>query len=273
MPELPEIINLSQQMNVEFRDKTVSNVQVIQEKCINMAADSFVGLVSGKRVESVTSKGKWVFMKLEQDVWLLINLGMGGDVILHENDRTLPEKYQLRMDFGDGRVLTFRFSWFGYVHVVNDRDMTSHKMTARLGITPLRDTEFTQEKFIGLLKGRKGAVKSFLMNQGSIAGIGNVYIQDILFRARIHPDRKLPTLTDAEKSALYRSIMETLEEAVKLRGLAYERDLYNQPGEFKDFLVGYREGQRCPVCGTTIEKIRTGSTASYICPNCQRQKA
>ena len=144
MPELPEILNLSEQMNVEFSNKTVTNTQIIQEKCINMTADSFSELISGKRVESVTSEGKWIYIKLEQDIWLLVNLGMGGDVIVHENERDLPEKYQIRMDFDDTRVLTFRFWWFGYVHAVNDRDMASHKMTARIGVTPLRDLDFCE---------------------------------------------------------------------------------------------------------------------------------
>lgn len=272
MPEMPEILHLAGQMNREFRDKTIKDVYVIQEKCINMPADNFIGILSGKRVDQITSRGKWVFMKLEQGIWLFLNLGMGGNVILHENDSALPDKYQLRMDFTDGRVLTIGFWWFGYVHAVNDRELGDHKMTAKLGLTPISDTDFTPEHFMRIIEGRKGTVKGFLLNQENIAGIGNVYVQDILFRANIHPNRKLQTLTDPEKSLLYKSIMETLAEAVELGGLAYERDLYNQPGGFRDFLVGYREGQPCPACRTTIQKIKTGSTASFVCPNCQREE-
>jgi formamidopyrimidine-DNA glycosylase len=272
VPELPEILHLAGQMDREFRGKTIAAVQVVQERCINMPADDFTAMLAGRRIEQVTSRGKWVFVKLEQDSWLLLNLGMGGNVILHENGDVLPDKYRLGFDFTDGRVLTIGFWWFGYAHAVSGGDLSSHKMTARLGPTPIGDADFTREHFQELLRGRRGAVKSFLLAQDNIAGIGNVYVQDILFRAKLHPGRKLQTLTDLEKSSLYRGVMETLTEAAELGGLAYERDLYNQPGGFKDFLVGYKEGQPCPSCYTTIQKIKTGSTASYVCPHCQEEE-
>lgn len=269
MPELPEIYNLSGQMHSEFKNKTIAGVHVVQEKCLNMPAEDFIRRLTGRRVEQVTSRGKWIFVRLDQQVWLLISLGMGGDAFWHENDGSLPEKYQVRLDFHDGRVLTIRFWWFGYVHAISDGELAGHKMTAGLGPTPIRDENFSRELFMSLLEGKKGAVKSFLLNQNNLAGIGNVYIQDTLFRAGIHPIRKLPTLTAEERSKLYHGMMETLEEAVRLGGLAYEKDLYGRPGGFRDFLVGYREGQACPGCGTAIQKIKTGSTSSYICPRCQ----
>jgi len=272
MPELPEILHLAGQMDREFGGKTIAAVQVVQEKCINMPVEDFSAMLSGRRIEQVTFRGKWLFVKLEQDSWLLLNLGMGGNVILHEHRAALPDKYQLSFDFTDGRALTIGFWWFGYAHAVSGGDLGSHKMTARLGPTPVGKADFTREHFQALLKGRKGAVKGFLLAQNNIAGIGNVYVQDILFRARLHPGRKLQTLTDLEQSSLYRGVLETLAGAAELGGLAYERDLYNQPGGFKDFLVGYREGQPCPSCHTTIQKIKTGSTASYICPCCQEEE-
>jgi len=274
VPELPEIYNLADQMNYELAGKTISGVQVVQEKCLNVAACDFAEILVGGRVESATSKGKWVVTRLsrgDQGSWLLFNLGMGGNVVLHEDDEALPEKYQARIDFSDGRVLTISFWWFGYIHAVRDGELVSHKMTADLGLTPLRDPGFTEEHFLGLLEGRRGSVKSFLTDQRNVAGIGNVYIQDMLFRARMHPNRRLQTVTDADKSLLYRSMIETLEESVRLGGLAYENDLHGRAGGFKDFLVGYREGKPCPACGATIQKVKTGSTASYICPNCQRE--
>ncbi|AGL00098.1 DNA-formamidopyrimidine glycosylase family protein [Desulfoscipio gibsoniae] len=195
MPELSEIFQLSEQINREFRNQIIKDVHVIEEKCLNMPAADFISILSDKRIEHITSRGKWVCIKLEQDYRLLLSLGMGGNVILHENDQTLPDKYQLRIDIHDGRLLTIGFWWFGYVHAVNGSDLGNHKMTAKLGHTPIRDSGFTEEHFVGLLKGRKGSVKSFLLNQNNIAGIGNVYIQDILFKAKMHPNRKLQTIT------------------------------------------------------------------------------
>ena len=271
MPEMPEIYRLSEQMNRELKDRTIKGVRVIQEKCLNMPAADFRSLLAGKRISQVTSRGKWICLELEPDCLLLLNLGMGGNVVLHEDEQSLPDKYQLRIDFRDERVLTIGFWWFGYAHAVSSGDPGDHRMTARLGPTPIRDSAFTEKHLLDLIRGRKGSVKSLLLDQSRIAGIGNVYVQDILFRAKMHPRRTLQTLTEVEVSSLYRSIMETLGAAVDSGGLAYERDLYNRPGGFKDFLVGYREGQPCPECGTVIRKIKTGSTASYICPECQRE--
>ena len=270
MPEMPEIFQLAEQMNEALKGRTIQAVHVTQEKCLNMPVGDFAATLEGKRIEQVTSRGKWVFARLTEGAWLLLNLGMGGNVMLHEGTGSLPDKYQVRVDFDDGRMLTIGFWWFGYVHAATDQDLGSHKMTASLGLTPLRDAGFTEEHLSSLLQGRRGSVKSFLLDQDRIAGIGNVYAQDILFRARMHPNRRLETLTEADRSLLYSSIVETLSDAVRLGGLAYEKDLYGQPGRFKDFLVGYREGQECPVCGAIIEKIKTGSTSSYVCNNCQR---
>jgi formamidopyrimidine-DNA glycosylase len=106
---------------------------------------------------------------------------------------------------------------------------------------------------------------------GRIAGIGNVYVQDPLFKAGIHPLRKISTLDDDEITALWRAIRETLQKSIDLGGSAWEQDLHGEKGRWDAsfLLVGYREGQLCPVCGTPVEKIKTGSTSSFICPRCQ----
>jgi formamidopyrimidine-DNA glycosylase len=143
-------------------------------------------------------------------------------------------------------------------------------MTASLGLDPLDDSEFTFDAFEKMLGQKKrSTIKTVLMDQKNIAGIGNVYIQDILFAAGLHPLRKTGDVTASERRALYTAIDSQLGHALDLGGLAFEKDLYNQPGRFTTFLVGYREGKPCPVCGTVVQKIKTGSTASFICPHCQ----
>ena len=119
---------------------------------------------------------------------------------------------------------------------------------------------------------RRGGIKSFLLDQKKIAGIGNAYVHDILFRARLHPLRTIPTLTDDDIKALHKAIGAEFRRSIRKGAAAYELDLFGKPGRFsgKDLLVGYREGKPCPECGTTIEKIKTGSTSSFICPVCQR---
>jgi len=97
-----------------------------------------------------------------------------------------------------------------------------------------------------------------------------VYIQDILFRAKFHPGRKINTMSDVDKDLLYKAICDEFQEASDLGGIVQERDLYNNPGRKYDFLVGYKEGKPCPVCGTEISKIKVANTACYICSSCQK---
>jgi Formamidopyrimidine-DNA glycosylase len=196
---------------------------------------------------------------------------MGGDARYHKPGEAAQDKYQLKLDFDDESSLSIGFWWFGYAHAATADGLPAHKMTATLGPSPLDDKAFTYDYFSGIMKGSRKNIKSLLMDQKIIAGIGNVYIQDTLFRARLHPNRKASQLSDAEIKALYKAILDNLKAGIDLGGTP-ERDLYGRPGRLDrdKFLVGYREGLPCPECGSTIEKIKTGSTASYICPQCQQ---
>jgi formamidopyrimidine-DNA glycosylase len=131
--------------------------------------------------------------------------------------------------------------------------------------------DLTLDAFRALLSGRRGGIKSFLLNQKRIAGIGNVYVQDPLFKARLHPLRSIASLDDDEVEGLWLALRETLQESIEHGGSKWEQDLYGEHGSWDNsfFLVAYREGEPCPACGSTVEKVKTGSTSSYICPHCQ----
>jgi len=271
MPELPEITVIAKQMHKELEGKTIEDVEIKQPKNLNVPVSKFVKAIKGKTVEDVSSHGKWLFMKLNQARYLLINLGMGAELIYFKPEQKLPDQYQFKLVFADKTGFTAHFWWFGYIHLASETDMRSHKMTASLGKSPM-DKAFTLDYFKKVLGNRKTNVKSFLLDQKNVAGIGNVYIQDLLFKAKLHPNRKILTLTETEKKKLYSAIRDVLNRSIRLDGLAYEKDFYGRKGRFTGakFLVGYKTGKPCPTCGTIIEKIRTGSTASYICPKCQQ---
>lgn len=270
MPELPEIRNLSMQISAEMTGKKIIASEVRQKKCLNVPVSDFERLVTGKTIGNAYSRGKWIFVPLQDDVLFLLSLGMGGDLRLHKSDDALPDKYQVKLGFNDGSLLTISFWWFGYAHVVPLSQISEHSMTASLGLDPLDADEFSYDAFARLVSSKKCRIKTLLTDQKLIGGIGNVYIQDILFRAGLHPDRNTSDISDDECRLLHKVIVENLSNAVELGGLEYERDLYGVSGRFSDFLVGYREGKPCPVCKATIEKIKTGSTASFICPQCQK---
>jgi formamidopyrimidine-DNA glycosylase len=190
---------------------------------------------------------------------------MGGEILLTSRDH-LPEKYRIIFDLADGAALVVNFWWFGYVHYV--KKLADHPMMSQLGPDFM---SLSPDEFQSLLRGRRGGIKSFLLNQKRIAGIGNVYGQDPLFRAGIHPLRRINTLTDDEIETLYRAVRETLQVSIDGGGSQWEQNLYGEHGGWDDkfFLVAYREGKPCPMCGTAVEKIKTGSTHTHICPICQ----
>lgn len=268
--ELPELTVVSRQMAKETTGKRIREVEVANPKCLNMPLQRFRKTVVGKTIRAVESKGKWLLIKLGSDHTLLFNPGMGADVIHFKPNQKLPEKYQIKFALNDGTGFTIRVWWFCYLHLMEAGKLEKHKLVGKLGIHPL-DERFTLDHFKQMLGKKRGNIKTFLLDQKNVAGIGNVYIQDMLFNAKIHPKRAIPSLSDSEIKALYASIKLVLNASIKLGGLAYERDFYGNKGGYgaDQFRIAYKPGKPCPVCQTTIQKIKTGSTSSFICPECQ----
>lgn len=264
MPEWPEIANLARQMQAALPGRTIAGVTVRQSRCLNLPEPEFIAAVLGAQVLAVAPRGKWLQIQTTQG-WLLINLGMGGEVLLTP-PAALPEKTRLHFDLDDGANLMVNFWWFGYVHYV--QTLAEHTMTARLGVDALA---LGPADLTAAFAGKRFRLKAFLLDQARIAGIGNFYVHDILFQARLHPLRQVNTLTGVEIEALVQAIHQRLAYSMSLGGAAYEVDLHGEKGHFEmtELLVGYREGQPCPECATPVEKIKTGSTSSFVCPRCQ----
>jgi formamidopyrimidine-DNA glycosylase len=270
MAELPELVILAGQMGEELQSKEFKKGELRQEKSLNLPANEFLEKIKGKTVVKVYNKGKWIFIQLSDHYNLLLNLGMGADVLYHGVEQELPEEYQCLFQFTDGSSFSCKFWWIGRAELLQDVELPQHKATKDIAISPL-DEKFTPEYFRGLCSTRS-QIKNLILNQKKIGGIGNVYIQDILFRAKIHPQKVVNTLESCKLDNLHSIILENLKEAIKLGGLAYEKDFYGENKGFgvEHFLVAYKEGEPCPECSGIIEKIKTGSTSSYICPNCQK---
>lgn len=261
---------LAGQMNKEISGKRISEIEVANPKCLNMSFDRFQKIIVGKNIKSVECKGKWLFIRVDGDYVILFNPGMGADVIHFKAGGKLPEKYRLKFTLGDKTGFTIHVWWFCYLHLMQSGKLSEHKLVGKLGANPI-DKDFTLDDFKRLLGGKKGNIKTFMLDQKNIAGIGNVYIQDMLFSAKIHPQRTIPSLSENEIKALYKSMRSVLNESIRLGGLKYEKDFYGKNGRYgpEQFQIAYKPGKPCPVCQTTIQKIKTGSTSSFICPKCQ----
>jgi formamidopyrimidine-DNA glycosylase len=266
MPEIPEIAARAGEMNAALRGKTILNLEVLQPKCLNIPASDFIAALTGAELRRTTYHGKWLITDTSQG-WFLLNLGMGGEILLVTR-LTLPEKRRVILDFTDGSALAINFWWFGYAHYMATDRLGEHKMTAQLGPNA---TDLDVDGLRTLIKSQHTRLKTFLLDQSKIAGIGNAYIHDILFLARLHPLRPLASLSEEEITHLYQGIHDGLQPSIDKGGAFYELNLHGQKGGFglDDITIGYKESQPCPVCGTPIQKIKTGSNSSFICPTCQ----
>lgn len=271
MAELPELTILQCEMDEALSGRTIALAEIRQDKCLNVPVAAAIATLEGRRITAVTRRGKWLYLHLEPDYYLLLNLGMGADLWHYTRNATLPDKYQFRLGLDDGTGFTCRFWWFGYIRLVTPLELPAFKETARLGPSPL---EITPVEFAAIAQRYpRSPVKSLILDQDKLSGIGNAYAHDILWTAHLHPKRRIGSLTEGDLDRLHRSIRQVVERAIALGGL--EADFYRQGGHMDDFgslfLVGYKEGKPCPSCGSAIVKIETGSTSTFLCPSCQLQ--
>jgi formamidopyrimidine-DNA glycosylase len=213
-------------------------------------------------------------LSLEDDVHLVMHLRMTGNLLLDEADAEEPDHLRVRLDLDDGRRLLFvDVRRFGTGDVLLGSDALAEYFASRLGVEPL-DPDFTAEALRAMARGRKQPVKAFLLNQERIAGVGNIYADEALFRARIHPLRAVGTLKRAQLEALREGVVESLELGIDSKGASIDdyRQVDGALGSFQDrFLVHLRAGEPCPRCGTPIEKLRAAGRGTYVCPSCQRR--
>jgi formamidopyrimidine-DNA glycosylase len=205
----------------------------------------------------------------------VLTLGGGGErIVLHRSAQTLPQKHQLLLRFTDETYLSVTVQGWGSAQLVQQSELARHLSSGpgAGGVSPLSDA-FTWEYFQGLLgqleAGDPRSVKLFLTSKPGVLGIGNGCLQDILFHARMHPRRRMVSLTEAEQRALYDAIRSTLRSMVEQGGRDSDYDLYSRPGGYQRILHSKSVGQPCPNCGTPFEKAAYLGGSVYFCPTCQ----
>ena len=272
MAELPEISKITSQMNKELAGKTFFRIIVNQPKCLNMGCEDIERNCIGISISKVTHIGKWICIALCNSYYILISLGMGGDILYKTNSLDLKnEKYHIIIQFTDGSGFVIRFYWFGKFHFT--KNLEAHSQTKNIAPSPF-DVSFNYESFKKIFQNRRRSIKSILLDQTMISGVGNMYVHDILFLAKLHPGSIAKHLQDDEIENLYRSILYVLNNSKSKETFAYEKDFYGNYGKYNtnNFIVAYRNDEKCPNCGKKIEKIKIGNTSSYICSNCQVKK-
>jgi formamidopyrimidine-DNA glycosylase len=271
MPELPEVETVARGLQARLVGRTIVGVKILWPRSIVPPdPDTFARRVIGQSIASVGRRGKWLVLTLGGGDTLLVHLRMSGRLVL-ESEPCLDNRHLRAMLVLDsGQHLSFVDQRkFGRLH------LTVHpaEILGALGPEPLSDA-FTPEGFGVMLRERRGRIKPLLLNQRFLAGLGNIYADEALWRAHIHPLRQANTLSREEVHQLHASIQAVLQAAIASGGTTLADEAYRQtdgqPGEYGGRLAAYgREGQACLRCTEPIIRIRVGQRGTHFCPRCQ----
>ncbi len=277
MPELPEVETIRRDLDREFVGRKVKTVEVSRLRSIRRHKNTkdFAGRLEGRKITGVVRKGKYILIRLDDGGVLVAHLGMSGQ-LLRASPKDPKERHtQVVISFSQGGQLRFVDPrTFGEMFVTTpDRLEAQVHELAHLGFDPI-DQVMSWTHFAEMLYARKTRLKPLLTDQKFIAGIGNIYADEILFAAGLRFDRSSETLTAQEVRRLYRAMTETLQDAIKHRGssLADEqyRDLFGETGDFQSLHKVYdREGKACPRCRSLITRVKANGRSAYFCPQCQ----
>jgi formamidopyrimidine-DNA glycosylase len=276
MPELPEVETIRRGLDREVVGKRVKTVQVTGTRTVRRQPKKlFISKLEGAKITSVDRRGKYLVFKLDTGDLLVVHLGMSGQLLRAQAREAPPKHTHVVLTFTQGGQLRFVDPrTFGEVFITAPDELTKEiPELASLGMDPV-DEPIPWVKFREMLLGRTTKLKPLLMDQSFIAGLGNIYSDEILWEAGLRHDRTPQSLSTMEIRRLYRAIVEVLHEAVKHRGstLGDQQyvDLHGRPGEFQELHQVYdREGLACRRCRITIVREKLGSRSTFYCPNCQ----
>jgi formamidopyrimidine-DNA glycosylase len=280
MPELPEVETIRRGLQKKIQNKQIKNIVINVDKIVKKPSlGEFIAKLKKKKIKEIDRRGKYIIIHLDSENKLIIHLGMTG-LLIYPYDNKITEKEinpkhnHLIFTFTDNTQLVFNdVRRFGKIYLVSN--INEIETLSKLGVEPLEDY-FTEEVFIEILNKKKNSkIKSFLMKQEFITGLGNIYANEVLYQSDIHPLRLISSLNQEEVQNLYRQIKLVLSEAVELRGstIADEayRDTDGEKGKFAKKLQVYaKKGEPCIKCGYPIEVVRIEGRSSFICPRCQK---
>jgi formamidopyrimidine-DNA glycosylase len=270
MPELPEVETIRGHLAPHVAGRTLEAVEVLDARwCMPLAPSEIVHAIEGRVVERLSRRGKYLVWELSDDVYLLMHLRMTGTLLL---DPDPPSRHpRVRFDVGDHVLVFDDPRRFGTGELALGPEALAAFFDARLGVEPL-GRDFTGDHLYALAKTSRATVKAFLLDQKRVAGVGNIYADEALFRARVHPLRPANRLTRAQCAAIRDAVVESLMAGLEAKGATIDdfRDPDGVSGSFQDqFLVHLREHEPCVNCGHRVRKLRAAGRGTYVCERCQ----
>jgi formamidopyrimidine-DNA glycosylase len=287
MPELPEVETVCRQLDPELAGRRIETLEVLDSRwCRPTAPRKLEAAVSGAMIEGLGRRGKYLLLGLDEERTLVMHLRMTGNLVLvegeekldpsegrrlYEAERSVSERHlRARFSLDDGREVWFTDPRrFGEAFLIDDAKLAER--FGKLGVEPLSD-EFTPEALGMMAAGRTAPLKSFLLDQSGVAGVGNIYADEALFRARLHPLSPTGSMKPEHLETLHAGVIAALEAGIDGGGASIDdyRDGRGEKGTMQnEFLVHTREGESCPRCDGTIVRIVVSGRSTYYCPACQ----
>lgn len=288
MPELPEVEVVRQQLKKKVIGKTIAKVGVLHSKTV-AHDEKFAKKLQGRTISQIDRIGKLLIISFagESDLFLLVHLKMTGQLIYEDSKgktsggghsltkadtEELPGRHtRTFFTFRDGTKLYFNdMRLFGYTKLATLSQV--EKARASFGPEPISET-FDAEWFVKKVRERKAPIKGVLLDQKFVAGLGNIYVDEALWRARVRPMRRAHTLTKAKAALLAKFAGEVMRESIKVGGTTFQNfvDTGGENGNFSDYLKVFgRQGKKCERCGGVIAKTRVAGRGTHYCPSCQK---
>jgi formamidopyrimidine-DNA glycosylase len=274
MPELPEVETIVADLRPHLVGRTILRCELSFPTIVrHPEPEAFVDSITGMRIESVGRRGKYILVGLGGDLLLVVHLGMTGQLRLVDPAAPLEKHTHAVFFLDDGRQLRYRDPRrFGRLLLGTEQALVASKKMPRLGPEPI-DPEFAAEELYRRLHKRRTALKAVLLDQGAIAGVGNIYADESLHLARLRPDRVASTVSKRSAQRLHESLRASLQTAIENRGSSVDtyRDAWGEIGGQQGKLLVYgRAGEPCFTCGRPLSLIRIAGRSTVFCRRCQR---
>ncbi|WP_404452767.1 DNA-formamidopyrimidine glycosylase [Virgibacillus necropolis] len=268
MPELPEMETYKTLLNQKIGGNTITDVFINRTKSINVEPEDFIRIVKNQKIETIERRAKYLLFHLKNGYILVLHLMLGSWMYYGKEEEKPDRTIQIQLSFGKLH-LYFIGLRLGYLHLYS-RDKVEQKLT-ELGPEPL-DVNFSLDSFLDLINSRRGRIKTTLVNQKFLSGIGNRYSDEIAWHAQLLPERKMNELKGNEKVQFYNSIRIVLQEAIKYGGYMdqplFKGDTKTGGYDNRTYVYG-REDEACKSCGGSIIKEKISSRKTFYCKQCQ----
>ena len=278
MPELPEVETVRRGLEHFLTGYSIRTSQNLHPRLLKPASIAPLSAIEGARITTINRRGKFLWFELNRDLTLVAHLGMSGQFLVARKDRPEPTHVRARFTLKRGlktHELVFSdqrtFGWLSVEQLIDGIPQSAQ----HIALDPF-DPAFDRGAVIAKIKSRKAAIKNMILNQEIMSGVGNIYADESLWRAKIHPEIPANELSTKKIGALVDAATEVMAEAIKVGGTSFDAMYINVNGEsgfFETSLAAYgQEGEPCPRCGREIKRIAFGNRSSHFCPNCQRLK-